>query len=456
MPYHYPSIGAPNSDSGLHVVTPDSQDYLACCGLFNRALTYAPAWIAYPYNTREVAQATVKAVNAGLPIAVRSAGHDYEGFSSNNGGAVIDTGRLDSIHVSRDKNRCIVGPGVQLRKVYHTLFGHGLSLPGGTCGSVGVAGLTLGGGFGNLGRLHGLLCDRLRRVQVVDARGDIKESKGSPIQSNLLWACCGGGGGNFGVVTEFEFEPVPVPANITVFSYKWEWNRDSIRTLFPVYEQWAERAPREIGATVVITSESWNTLHFFGQSLLDIETTRDAIADVIGAIQNPIEQTIEVAPFLANMEKYAGTDYASTSWKMASTFSADPISHAGMDALIEALASGPPGTLIEFDALGGAVTDVSVEATAFPHRNQRLLWQFQAYWADPNEALAYRTWIQRAFLSIDPFTSQVSYRNYCDLNLEDWPRRYYLSNYPRLQRVKRELDPENVFRYPQSVQPNAE
>ncbi len=175
-------------------------------------VAFSPAWIAYPYDEAEVVEAVARAVAGKLPIAVRSGGHDYEGFSTNDAGAVIDTSRCDAIRFSRERDRCIVGPGVQLRKLYHTLFSYGArSLPGGTCGSVGVAGLTLGGGFGNLGRLHGLMCDRLRRVRMADARGRIWDSTSDKEAADLLWACRGGGGGNFGVVTEFEFEPVSVP-----------------------------------------------------------------------------------------------------------------------------------------------------------------------------------------------------------------------------------------------------
>ncbi len=452
MPYHYHGLERPQRPSGLRIVERTSDDYATACTLFNRALTQTPAWIAYPYDEREVAEAVSLARSDGLSISVRSGGHDYEGFSVTDGSAVIDMSRCDRISVSEDGARCFVGPGVTLRKLYHVLFNAGmLSLPGGTCGSVGVAGLTLGGGFGNLGRLHGLLCDRLRRVKIVDARGGIVESHGDAGESDLLWASCGGGGGNFGVVTEFEFEPLTVPENVTTFSFKWRWSDENVRSLFSSYERWVLEAPREIGATLVITSKAWNTLHFLGQSLLDQGRTREAIADIVNTLSNPTEQIVTSVGFLEQMENYAGTDYASTSWKMASTFSADAISDDGLGAMIGVLEVGPPGTLIAFDALGGAVADLESGATAFPHRTQRLLWQYQAYWSDANQAETYRAWVERAFLAIDPFTSQVSYRNYCDVNLTDWERRYYQSNYARLQQIKARLDPENFFRYPQSI-----
>jgi FAD/FMN-containing dehydrogenase len=452
VPYRYDQIGAPRLDSGIHVVTPNSADYPTACQLSNRALSLKPAWIAYPYSDAEVVEAVRMARASDLPIAVRSGAHDYEGFSLNNDGAVIDTSRCDSVRV-QGRSRCVVGAGVSLRKLYHALFssGHG-SLPGGTCGSVGVAGLTLGGGFGNLGRRHGLLCDRLRRVKIVTADGEIRECDDAK-NSDLLWACRGGGGGNFGVVTEFEFEPVEVPAEVTSFSYKWPWSPTNIETLFRAYEAWIPGAPREIGATLVITSRSWNTLHFFGQSLLSPASTYDAIREIVSSLPNPTEQINTAVPFLHEMETYAGMDFTSSAWKMASSFSKNAISDEAVGAIIGSLAEAPPSTLIEFDALGGAVNDVAIDATAFPHRDQRLMWQYQAYWTDPNDAAKYRESIKGIFSAADPFTSQVSYRNYCDLNLDDWERRYYRSNYARLREIKAKFDPQNAFRYAQSVRP---
>ena len=451
MPYDYLAIARGSVDSGLRVVDASSQDYAACCTMCNRALRFEPAWIAYPYSEIEVVEAVSRAVAEKLPIAVRSGGHDYEGFSTNDGGAVIDMSRCDAVRV-HGRDRCIVGPGVQLRKLYHTLFSYnGLSLPGGTCGSVGVAGLTLGGGFGNLSRRHGLLCDRLRRVRMVDARGRVWDTDRDGEAADLLWACRGGGGGNFGVVTEFEFEPVSVPLMVTSFSYKWNWSEPAIRALFRAYEAWLPTAPREIGATLVITGKSWNTLHFFGQSLASEEETRAVLSSVTESVSDPTENATATVPFLSEMERYAGNDFASSSWKMASSFSKDAISEEGLAAMIAALSETPGAALIEFDALGGAVAEIDPRATAFPHRDQRLMWQYQTYWANPEEAAACRAWISVAFLAIDPFTSRVSYRNYCDLNLADWQQRYYGANYPRLQQIKGALDPQNVFRYPQSI-----
>lgn len=453
MPYDYRFVAARKPvEPGVHVVRSGADDYATSCALFNRALNFSPAWIAYPYNEAEIVQAVNQAVAEGLPIAVRSGRHDYEGFSMNNGGAVIDTSRCNFLRMEGN-NRCVIGAGALLRQIYHELMGlGGRILPGGTCGSVGVAGLTLGGGFGNLGRSHGLTCDWLRRVRMVDAGGRALDSRDDPIGADLLWACRGGGGGNFGVITEFEFEVVTVPNEVTSFSYKWEWSPDAIRSLFEAYEAWVVSAPRAIGATLVITGKASNTLHFFGQSLLSANETSSLISDVVQSTPDSIEAVVEMVPFLGQIERYAGNDYAGTAWKMASTFSKEPVPPEGVEAVINALSEAPEAALIEFDALGGAVGDLAPDATAFAHRDQRLMWQYQTYWSNPTDASACREWVSRAFTAIDPFTSAVSYRNYCDLNLADWAQRYYGANYSRLQDIKRRLDSENVFRFQQSIQ----
>lgn len=451
MPYNYWATTTAPKSSGLHIVQRDSDDYESACTLYNRALAFRPAWIAYPYDEDEVVSAVRLAVAQQLPIAVRSGAHDYEGFSSNNGGAVIDTSHCQAITVSADHRSCVTGPGVTLRQLYHSLHRYGLSLPGGTCGSVGIAGLTLGGGVGNLGRLHGLTCDRLRQVRLVISTGDILDSEDRAIGDELLWACKGGGGGNFGIVTRFEFNPVSIPTHVTAFSYKWHWGESALRVLFRAFERWVAAAPREIAATLVLAGKPLGVFHLFGQSLLDQSSTCQSLSPVTESVAEPIEAAITTLPYLHQIEQFAGNDFTSTAWKMASSFSRDEVADECIDAIIGNLTDSPPIALIEIDALGGAISDLEPADTAFPHRRERLLWQYQTYWSNPVDATPCREWVRRIFSAVDPYTSRGSYRNYCDLNLIDWSRRYYGANYARLQHVKQLFDPQNVFRYPQSV-----
>ena len=436
---------APSSPSSLHIVRKGDADYASARINKNRAVTSLPQAVAYAFDERDVIAALRYAKDAGLSISVRSGGHDYEGFSTNNNGLVIDLSRFDGIAVDRKDGSCRVAPGVLLRTLYHRLFTEAsASLPAGSCGTVGVAGLTLGGGFGPLGRMHGLLCDRLRAVRLVDAAGTVRTSAPDP---DLLWACCGGGGGNFGIVTEFVFDLVAVPATVTTFSLNPGWNAVVARAATLAFTQSAPKLPDEIAATLLL-SRNENAVDLFGLSLLGESPTRAALREIVRAIGGTL--TTARVPYLEAVELGAGNDDDVACWKMTSSFLKDPLSGDGCDAVIQAL-NAPHSGLVQLELFGGAIAKLRQDASAFWHRDKSVLIQYQNYWRDPARGQAESSWVSNAFATVDPHTTMSSYRNYCDLALTDWPVRYYGANYARLQQIKARLDSQNRFSYPQSI-----
>jgi FAD/FMN-containing dehydrogenase len=435
----------PSPSSSLHLVRKGDDDYATARINKNRAVTSLPQAVAYAFDERDVIAALRYAKDAGLSISVRSGGHDYEGFSTNNNGLVIDLSRFDGIAVDRKDGSCRVAPGVLLRTLYHRLFTEAsASLPAGSCGTVGVAGLTLGGGFGPLGRMHGLLCDRLRAVRLVDAAGTVRTSAPDP---DLLWACCGGGGGNFGIVTEFVFDLVAVPATVTTFSLNPGWNAVVARAATLAFTQSAPKLPDEIAATLLL-SRNENAVDLFGLSLLGESPTRAALREIVRAIGGTL--TTARVPYLEAVELGAGNDDDVACWKMTSSFLKDPLSGDGCDAVIQAL-NAPHSGLVQLELFGGAIAKLRQDASAFWHRDKSVLIQYQNYWRDPARGQAESSWVSNAFATVDPHTTMSSYRNYCDLALTDWPVRYYGANYARLQQIKARLDSQNRFSYPQSI-----
>jgi FAD/FMN-containing dehydrogenase len=436
---------APSSPSSLHIVRKGDADYASARINKNRAVTSLPQAVAYAFDERDVIAALRYAKDAGLPISVRSGGHDYEGFSTNDNGLVIDLSRFDGIAIDREDGSCRVAPGVLLRTLYHRLFTEAsASLPAGSCGTVGVSGLTLGGGFGPLGRMHGLLCDRLRAVRLVDAAGELRTSAADP---DLLWACRGGGGGNFGIVTEFVFDLVAVPAIVTTFSLNPGWNAGVARTTALAFTQSAPNLPREISPTLLL-SRNENAVELFGLSLLGEPQTQSALREIVLAIGGTL--TTNRVPYLAAVERGAGNDTDVACWKMTSSFLGGPLSGDGCDAVTRALIA-PHSGQVQFELFGGSIARLRQDASAFWHRDKSVLIQCQSYWRDPEKGQPERAWVASAFASIDPHTTRSSYRNYCDLALTDWPVRYYGANYARLQQIKARLDAQNRFSYPQSI-----
>lgn len=440
-----------SSIPGIYSIELGDGDYDDARRLQNEAIDVRPLCIAYAYDDLEIARAIVWGAERRLPITVRSGGHDYEGYCLSADGLTIDVSRCDRVTM-REDGLCHIGPGVTLRKLYHTLFGFGgLTLPGGTCGTVAVAGLTLGGGFGYLGRLAGLMCDRLRGVVLIDACGIRHESWYDDHGDDLLWACRGGGGGGFGVVTDFLFEPVLSPQFVTTFSLRWRWEVATISELIPSFARWSSEAPRDIGASLVLTSQTRGVLHLFGLSLL---SESDTIRELSRFTDLGPEHSIARVPYLEAVDAFAGSDFDSAHWKMASSFCVSVPDERSVAAIIQSLSSAPlSGLMIELDLFGGAVSDIAPNATAFPHREALMMLQYMAYWDTNGEEPVALAWIREAFSSIDPQMGGGSYRNYSDRNLINWPSRYFGQNYPRLQAIKAQFDPRNSFRYPQSIEP---
>ena len=178
-----------------------------------------PAGIAYVANAHDVSTCLAFVRKFGIPLAARSGGHGYAGWSGSSG-LVIDVSNLKTVSVSG--TTATVGAGTRLIDFYHGLAAKGRAVPGGSCATVGIAGLTLGGGIGVTARAYGLTCDSLESLQIVTANGAVLTATGTGQYSDLLWASQGGGGGNFGVATSFTFRTRPAPRPV-LFTLSWPW-----------------------------------------------------------------------------------------------------------------------------------------------------------------------------------------------------------------------------------------
>src|SRR5207253_10828432 len=177
----------------------------------------------------------------GTQVAIRSGGHSFAGYSTGPG-VVLDLSHMNRITVASSGTRARVGPGVQLIQLLTQLGNIHRVVPAGTCPTVAVAGLTLGGGIGRMTRKHGLTLDLLRRVQLVDAGGR-KLTADEHTHPDLFWACRGGGGGNFGIVTALEFDLVELDTPVTRYAFTWPWSHRA--QAFQAWQQWSNASPPE-------------------------------------------------------------------------------------------------------------------------------------------------------------------------------------------------------------------
>jgi FAD/FMN-containing dehydrogenase len=434
-----------------------------------------PAGIAYCATPQDVATGLTFARRHGLPVAARCGGHSYAGWSSTSG-LILDVTRMAGVSVSG--GTAVIGAGTRLIDVYGGLAAHGRGVPGGSCPTVGIAGLTLGGGVGVVSRAYGLTSDNLLSLQIVTADGRLRTASGSR-NPDLYWACRGGGGGNFGVVTSFTFRTHPV-GEIILFFLSWPWSQAD--RVIAGWQSWAPHAPDAL----------WSNLHLAaapGGGTPTVEVGGTYLGSAGGAYAeleklyaavgaDPSSPYLESTSWLHAMLVEAGC----APWTVAechlptqnpagrfmraseyakSDFFTRPLSSNGIGTLLSGmenlqLVSGAPGGGggIAFDAMGGAVNRVAPGATAYVHRNALFQAQYTTGWT-PGAASAgvanQRAWQRSFWRSMRPYASGQAYQNYIDPDLTDWRQAYYGANYARLQRVKGEYDPDRVFTFPQAV-----
>jgi len=204
---------------------------------FNRRIQRFPLYVVFCASGHDVRDAVLWSRAHGVPLRVRSGRHSYEDYSVLDHGVVIDVSALNAVELDAARRTAHIGAGANLGQIYDALWDQGrVTIPGGGCTGVGIAGLALGGGFGFLARPFGLTCDSMEALEMVDARGRVVVADARQ-NEDLFWGSRGGGGGNFGAVTRFTFRVQPID-NVTVFSIVWPW--DAIRPVFAAWQAWAD------------------------------------------------------------------------------------------------------------------------------------------------------------------------------------------------------------------------
>jgi FAD/FMN-containing dehydrogenase len=466
------------SDLAGQLVRPGEHDYPTARLLFDpRFDTIRPAGIAYCASPEDVATCLAFARDHILPIAARSGGHSYAGWSSTPG-LVIDVTAMRSVRYDSSSGLARVGAGTFLIDLYGTLAAHGVTVPGGSCPNVGIAGLTLGGGVGVVSRAYGLTCDNLESVQIVTADGTIRACDSSH-SSDLYWASRGGGGGNFGVATSFTFRTHPA-AGLVLFFLSWPWAVAD--RVVAAWQSWAPSAPDELWSNLHLSASpggSTPTIQVGGTYLGDAAALQTLLGRLYGAVgSDPSSPYVSPSSYLDAMLVEAGCAQLSVPechlpWQAAggrltrqpelakSDFFTRPLSSSAIGTLLAGLQKlqavpGTPGGngTVAFDACGGAINRVSPGDTAFVHRNALFLAQYTTTWntgAAASGVAAQRRWQQDLYASMRPYASGQAYQNYIDPGLANWRQAYYGANYTRLSQVKARYDPGHLFTFPQAI-----
>jgi FAD/FMN-containing dehydrogenase len=431
-----------------------------------------PSAVAYAGSATDVQRLVDFARVHQLAPIPRSGGHSYGGYSTGDG-LIIDVGMLSSVSVSGSV--ASVGAGTRLVDLYSTLAAAGVLVPGGSCPSVGIAGLALGGGIGVLARRYGLTCDALRSLTVVGADGSLLHADAAA-RPDLYWASRGGGGRNFGVVTSMRFDTAPIPS-LALFTLEFPWA--AAGDLLSAWAPWVAAAPDELWSNCLLLSAGSDGLvaRSTGVFVGDTGALSGLVGDLVAAVGSApatnyvradgyqqamlIEAgcaEITLAQCHLSARGSAGT-LSRSAFAAKSAYLATPPPAAGVDAILGAVEDfqrelpGLGGGLA-FDACGGAVNAVAADATAFVHRDALCQLQMSASWGDGASSAtiaAAGEWLARSERAVAPYTNGEAYQNYIDPTLADWQTAYYGANLARLQRIKRVYDPDGVFAFAQGI-----
>jgi FAD/FMN-containing dehydrogenase len=428
--------------------------------VMNAAIDRRPAAIAQVAGAADVAAAVDFARDHGLEVAVRSGGHSIAGHGTTDGGLLIDLGRLTDIEIDPDRGIATAGGGVTAGAYSEAAFAHGLATPFGDSASVGIGGITLGGGVGWLSRRRGMTIDHLVEVELVTADGRILTVNETE-HPDLFWALRGGGG-NFGVATRFTFrvEPIGMVLGGAVFL---PLTREVVRGLVDI----AHAAPDEL--TVIAAVMRVPPLPFIAPehhfvpavaALLVYDgdpVEGEPVVAPIRRLAEPIADVIGPMPYPAIFELTA--DAGERAPLAVRALLLDELTDGAIDAIVTGAPDAPsPMAMTQIRVLGGAVSRVPSDATAYAHRDKGVLVAALTIYPDPAEREGVERWTAGYIESIQAAGEGAStYDNYVNFvgdEGDDGIRASYPSaTYERLREIKRRYDPANVFRLNQNIAP---
>ena len=440
-------------------VLPGDRDYDAARTIWNAMIDRRPGVIVRCAAADDVPPVIQFARDHGLEISVRGGGHNIAGSALTDGGVTIDLSQMKNVVVDAAKKRAYVEPGATLADVDRATQAHGLATPVGINSTTGIAGLTLGGGFGWLTRKYGMTIDNLVSADVVTADGRTLRASASE-NADLFWALRGGGG-NFGVVTQFEFGLHPVGPEVIGGLIVYPF--DQARTVLKGYREFVKSAPEELNVWVVLRKAP--PLPFLPESVHGKEvlvlavfyagnpSQSEKVIDPLRRFGTPHAEHIGPVPYSGWQQAFDPllTPGARNYWK---SHNVTELPDAAIDLLVSYSGKLPsPHCEIFVALLSGAANRVPMDATAYSGRDARLVVNVHGRWETANEDQACISWAREFFKASTPFASGGAYVNFMTADEGERVAGAYGPNYKRLVEMKRKFDPDNVFHLNQNIAP---
>jgi FAD/FMN-containing dehydrogenase len=442
------------------VITPGDAGFDQARKVYNAMIDKHPAIIVRCTGVADVI-ASVKAANAqGLKLALRGGGHSVPGFGTADDALVIDLSKMRGIQVDPASKTVWAEGGATWGDLNHANYAFGMATPGGIISTTGIAGLTLGGGIGYLARGAGLTLDNLISADVVLADGSFVRASESQ-NSDLFWALRGGGG-NFGVVTNFHYRLHPVK---DIYGGPIFFEKEDAPTVMRAYDEYISKAPRELGAffawqiapplpfipqerhgdTLCAMVVCWTGKpEEAKQAIAPLHDAAKVVAEYVGPAPFPALNSAFDALLPPGLQHY---------WKAA--FAKDL-----PDGAIEAhMQNGPKvpvvNSTMHIYSINGAVHDVSPDATAFGHREAKYAMVIAGMWPDPTQNEANIQWVRNYYKAITPYCEEGGYINFAAADDMNRVKANFGGNYDRLAKLKAKYDPTNIFFNNQNIVPAA-
>jgi FAD/FMN-containing dehydrogenase len=438
------------------LVLPNHAGYAEARRVWNGMIDKHPAAIAYCASPDDAIAAVSFARSHGVPASVRAGGHNIAGCCLCDGGLVIDLSRMKGISVDADRRIARAEAGLTLGEFDAATQRYGWATTMGVNSDTGIAGLTLGGGFGKLGRKYGLACDNLIAADVVMADGRSMRASAEE-NADLFWAIRGGGG-NFGIVTAFEYRLHPVGPSIlrARLSYDLESARDALR----IYDEFCRTARDVISADAALaTTPSGERL--FGISICHVGPLDEAKSEIDRVLKPFMSKTkaldVQIAadPYLSIQSAGDATFPRGRRYYWKAQFLRE-ISEAAIDTLLRLYVTAPStASLVVLQQVGGAIARVPVAATAYAQRDAAFDCFPIAIWDDPGADAANMRWAREFSAAMQPFSTGGVYVNNLGDEGEERVRAAYGENFQRLVALKQKFDPTNFFNLNQNIKPPA-
>jgi FAD/FMN-containing dehydrogenase len=406
-----------------------------------------PAMIARCAQADDVARCVDFARQHDLMVAVRAGGHSFLGWGTCDDGLIIDVSQMKDIAIDPDQRTAKAGAGVVAQELDAAAAAYGLIPVLGECPTVGIAGLTLGGGLGWLSGKHGAICDNLLSASLVtvDSRSIVTSAESN---ADLFWAIRGGGG-NFGIATSFEYRLHPLSEVLAgVLTYPFQEARQVLR----FYREFMAAAPDELQAVASLSPRENGVVNVVFVYPGDLNAGNESI-DRFRAFLTPTRETVQRRPYTEMFPTPAG--FVPPAFSSIKGSYLEQLSDEAIDIAVECFARAPSGCAIGFDHyVHGEVCRVALDATAFELRASGGLHMWiMSTWDDPEAATTSMAWAENTWQLFQPYSGGRIFANYMSIEGEPAVKAVYGSNYARLRTIKTKYDPDNFLRRNQNVQP---